>query len=249
MRGLAATVAVVSSLLPLGCAWDDEQGSRLLARAVEKTRDAGGARYDSEYFLALVDWSARVRQRGRVDSSGSTDAAVEVVTDRRGSAPRSTRARQRYVGGRYYLRLPPSSHWSDDEGPDGEFRINEFVSAGPAVLDDLPYLRDLRPVGPARARGVETTRYRAAVPLPQLANVAKPADRAAAQRDLWRLIRVGATGSGLRADVWLDRAGRVRRVDEELSLRLPGYDPRPTRARTEFFDFGPKRAIEAPPVS
>lgn len=236
-------------LLLVGCGWDDERGSPLLSQAVEETWDAGGARYVSDYFFALVDWSARVRERGVVDSRGSTAAVVETVTHERGSAPSATRARQRSFEDRSYFRVPPDPLWTAVDAPDTGFHITGLVGAGPAALEDLPHLRDVRRVGPAEVRGVDTTHFRAEVPLARLADVAEPSERAVAQRELRRLIRGGATGSGLRTDVWLDREGRVRRVDGRLSLRLPGYDPRATRARTYFFDLGRKPRIRAPVIA
>jgi hypothetical protein len=244
---IATAVAALSSLLPLGCGEDDEPASPLLARAAEHTLDAGGARFTSRSFRALVDWSVQLSEDGVLDKEGSTYVTYRAATREGGSRPRIGKARQVLVGETTYVRLLPHGEWTRIDVPETKFRLSELLATGRAALDDLAYLRNVQRVGSAVVRGVRTVHYRAESRLDRLADVVRPSDRETARRDLRRLIRNGAKGSGLRTDVWLDAQGRVRRVRERLSLRLPGYDPRPSRARTDLFDFGPKPRIKTPP--
>ena len=240
---LALTAICASNF---GCG-EEEPASPVLARAAEKTLDAGGARFVSSSFAALVDWSVRIRERGVMDAEGSTDLVYWTFTRQRGAPQRTGVARQRLIGDTSYVRRLPRGSWTRIDTGRTPFRASSLLGTGPAALDHLPFLRQVRRIGQEDVRRVRTVRYTVETPLHRISELAVPSERKEVRRELQRLIGLKARGRGLRTDAWVDGKGRVRRVRERLSLRLPGYHRRPSQATTDYISFGPQPRIEAPP--
>lgn len=109
----------------------------------------------------------------------------------------------------------------------------------------LEYLKGLganaTEVGPETIGGVATTRYRGAISLERLLASVAPAQRAQA-RTLF-----GASPS-TPVDVWVDAAGRARRMDVTLSMSEQGQSVT-MKVSYRFSKFGEPVRISAPPAS
>lgn len=115
---------------------------------------------------------------------------------------------------------------------------------------------DVRTIGSEKVRGIATTHYAATIDLAAPAGAA-PGTRTAALRQ--RLVQLGAAidGHRLALDVWLDQAGRVRRVVLSVPLKsrstagsLKGLGPDAMlRIQADFYAFGTPVVVAAPPHS
>lgn len=131
-------------------------------------------------------------------------------------------------------------------------QLQSFGGGDPTVY--LQYLatgaRDVREVGPAQVDGVPTRHYRATVDLPAVIR-----DGTAAQRRSAQVLRRQFGTDRVPVDLWLDRAGRVRRHSARVegqgqqvsfTIDFPRFgvpvDATPPPAR-ETLDFGQLAAL------
>lgn len=114
-------------------------------------------------------------------------------------------------------------------------------------LDMLRGAGQVTTVGSETIRGVATTRYHAVIDLNRYPSAVASSLRAAATRSAALLERV--TGqSTLPADVWVDRDGRVRRVQLALTA-CSSVGTVAATASMDFYDFARQPAVTAPPAS
>jgi hypothetical protein len=118
--------------------------------------------------------------------------------------------------------------------------------------DQLQQLRasgNAHRVGTDTIRGVATTHYRATVDLHKLPGRVPPSQRQAVQQGVNRLVSLTGT-STYPVDVWIDAQHHVRRQSMSMSLKLPTTGQRMSfSVNMEFFNFGVKPAITAPPAN
>lgn len=108
---------------------------------------------------------------------------------------------------------------------------------------------DVHKLGSALVRGVRTTHYRALVDLRKLPKLVPAAQRASAQQSADRLAKL--TGSSTYpVEAWVDARHVVRRIHVVISTRStgPGAPPASFSETVEFYNFGPKPGITAPPA-
>jgi hypothetical protein len=245
MARIAAVAVVLATLAALaGCA-GSASPRNAVARAADRTADAGTARM-------TID----------VDEGGGSTARLAGALDYRADAVRLTVERYELrdandlggeltdfevivVDGWSYTRGLPfepvaKGQWvkSEAEGAeDAEDRLGQTVLFGPDRL--LDYLRatsdDVREVGREDVRGTPTQHYRAVVDLERVLEGAPAESREELRSELEE--------KTLPIDVWIDDDGLARRV------RLVDHDDEDSATVTvEFYDFGADADIEAPPA-
>jgi hypothetical protein len=99
-------------------------------------------------------------------------------------------------------------------------------------------------VGTTRVRGVETTHYRANVDLDKALAEASARERAQTKTAL----EMFGGQKEMPVDVYIDDAGRVRRMELEYKLESEG-NAFETKLKMELFDFGTRVAFKRPPAS
>jgi len=123
-----------------------------------------------------------------------------------------------------------------------------LASAGPAQTLDLLRAADAgSQVGHAVVGGASTTAYRVTADLRRFVSLAAPSLRADAAR--YDSILAGRAGQRtVPVEVWIDHAGRVRRVRLKLSA-CAGSRRMTETATVEYFDFGPQVPVTPPAAS
>ena len=100
----------------------------------------------------------------------------------------------------------------------------------------------VKEVGKTRVRGVETTRYSAAVSLDKALAQTPPRERKAAKAAL----KMFGGLNRVPVDVYIDDAGRVRRMEMEYDLKTAGMTFE-SDVKLELFDFGARVDFKRPP--
>jgi hypothetical protein len=99
-------------------------------------------------------------------------------------------------------------------------------------------------LGTDTIRGVQTTHYRAAVDLEKVVAHAPAGDRKALRKTVATLRRqLGSTTFPV--DVWIDSAGRARRISEKMSMPALAANMSMTE---DLYDFGVKVNVTPPPA-
>jgi hypothetical protein len=99
-------------------------------------------------------------------------------------------------------------------------------------------------LGTDTIRGVQTTHYRATVDLQRMVDRAPARDRKALRKTLATLRQQLGT-STFPVDVWIDSAGRARRISEKMSMPSLGANMSMTE---DLYDFGVKVNVTPPPA-
>jgi hypothetical protein len=99
-------------------------------------------------------------------------------------------------------------------------------------------------LGTDSIRGVQTTHYRATVDLQKVLDRAPARDRKALRGTLATLRQQLGT-STFPVDVWIDSAGRARRISEKMSMPALGAHMSMTE---DLYDFGVKVNVTPPPA-
>ena len=166
----------------------------------------------------------------------------------------------RTVGGVMYLQVPAAlrgmlggpagAQWMSMPLPNFGSKDTGGLGAAAGGADPAQMLAGLAAVsngvttvGPQTIRGVATTHYHAVIdPQKVAANVKlSPALRKALQKLEQRL---GGQSPTIPTDVWVDAAGRVRRLAEQVQLGGAGA----VTTTIDFYDFGVPVNVQAPPA-
>lgn len=119
---------------------------------------------------------------------------------------------------------------------------NVDPTQGLALLKGMT--NDIRPVGSETVRGAATTHYRGHVDVRRLL-ASSPSQ---VDPRIQQALRHVETGS-FPADVWVDGAGRLRKLGYEMTVRGSDGKSKAKRVGTiEFFDFGTTADVELPPA-
>jgi hypothetical protein len=274
MRGLLL-LPLVALALAAGCGGGELSPDAAVARAATKTADAGRSRIA---FTANIKPPAAIssdglefggegvldyeRHRARVeyDLSGLLQAAgqetenaeAEIVFDRRVLYIRFPLLAQSLPGGKEWVKIDLKKV-SEAQGIDlGQ--LSQLGQSDPSQL--LDYLRatsqGVETVGEDEIRGVDTTHYRGAVDLTEVADQAPAevrADVRAAMESLMRQTRKRTVP----VDVWVDGDGLLRRERIDIAFEVSGgASGEPQEAAmsmtVDFFDFGVDVDAEPPPA-
>lgn len=183
------------------------------------------------------------------------------LTSRRGdltlTIPGQGAIREVFVWPVVYLQLPPAARKSLPAGKswarlDVEkaaksqgIDLSSLSNSGDPTqgLSQLRGADQITEVGHDVVRGTPTTHYHAIIDLRRAAAKAPPAQRAAAERTIGRLVQI--TGhSKVPVDVWLDGQHRIRR--ERFALPTGGLSVEMTM---DLYDFGAQQTVTPPPAS
>ncbi len=249
-RRLPAIVVAVLVLAGLaGCSATKDLNPDVVARAAERTATAGGAKMA---ISAQVEGQT-LRGAGFVDLNGQKGRLSLEIPEVGG------RLDQLFVGRVLYMhfpralaeQLPRGKRWIKidleralrqngiDLGALQSMTANDPASQ----IAQLRGAIDLERVGSETVRGTATTHYKAVVDLRKVAAEAPASQRAAARRSVDRIIELSGR-SKVPTDVWIDAAGRVRRM--RVSQRIDG---RSFAYTMELYGFGTRETVEAPPAS
>lgn len=257
MRSLfALAAALLASLTLAACSGGDAVALDPVANAATRTESAGSSRM-------LMEMSLGTRgQRFFVNAEGAMDYRL-----RRGwllmdfsqlaaltpSAPNLPRMKMLFEDTTIWMRVPPVLLEATGGKPWARSRLRGSPNAfggmqqpDPSqMLDSLRGISgSVREIGQTRVRGVETTRYGTEVSLAKALGESPPAQRKTAKAAL----KMFGGLEKMPVDVYIDDAGRVRRMDMEYKLRTVGVNFE-AKIKLELFDFGTRVAFTRPPAS
>ena len=257
MRSLfALAAALLASLTLAACSGGDAVALDPVANAATRTESAGSSRM-------LMEMSLGTRgQRFFVNAEGAMDYRL-----RRGwllmdfsqlaaltpSAPNLPRMKMLFEDTTIWMRVPPVLLEATGGKPWARSRLRGSPNAfggmqepDPSqMLDSLRGISgSVREIGQTRVRGVETTRYGTEVSLAKALGESPPAQRKTAKAAL----KMFGDHEKIPVDVYIDDAGRVRRMDMDYKLRSAGVNFE-AKMKLELFDFGTRVAFTRPPAS
>ena len=106
---------------------------------------------------------------------------------------------------------------------------------------------DVKKVGEEKVRGVDTTHYSATVDFDKYPAAVPASDRAAVRKSIENLVKLSGQRT-IPVDVWVDDDKVVRRVGQTIKTKVPGAASMQMRMIMEYFDFGTKVDVKAPPA-
>jgi hypothetical protein len=241
LGALAASGAVA------GCGASNDVNPDVVAQAADKTAEAGGA------HLTMVEQVAgqTLRGQGFTDSKGHR-ARLKLQLPQGAGTIDSV-----YLDRQIYLQFPesiqkkvgkPWVHIDLDkvgkaQGIDFGALQSTSSNDPSGQLDQLRGAGDVKKVGGEQVRGTDTTHYKSTVDLRKAAERAPASQRDAVRKSIDKIIQVTGERT-IPMEVWLDKAGRVRRM--KISQTIQGKSLVIT---LELYDFGTKDALKAPPAS
>jgi len=161
-----------------------------------------------------------------------------------------------YVGSPLFAgKLPGGARWMKlDLARAGQalgINFQSLTSGGANPAELLDFLKgsygSVTRMGQETVRGVQTTRYRAAIDLNKVAAAAPSAERAALRQALAKL--TAQTGlHALPLEVWVDAHKVARRIALSLALTTQGQSLQAAFS-VDLFDFGATPAVQVPPAS
>ena len=263
-----ATAACLTALVlaAAGCGSGDVSPDTL-AKAASRTEAVSGARTSFRATVSNPALPTPIELRGGGVVSPRQHSAVMSFRAVRG--PSLPGSGLRRFGGRVVLRdlkmymrlgffedrLPPGKHWLKVDlrraGQVQGIDLTQFLQGGQDPTQTLRYLRatsgDIRKRGEEPVRGVSTTRYKATVDLRKFPATVPPSQRSTARKSVERLIALNGARK-IPTEVWIDGRGLVRRQRLSLLLRTPGGGGQRVKQELEFYDFGTRVQVQAPPA-
>lgn len=248
-RGVRAAAAVLVLAL-VGCGSGSgtgttERGDTLtpqaaLAAAVEQTQEVSSYRFALTSTTTVGGNAVEMIADGVARTDGS---AAEMTV----SMPASgLELRQRVLDGVMYMEMP------QEPGVFYSLRLDDVMDTSLAGSADptqgLEMLRgasdDITEVGRESIRDVEASHYRGTVDVRKALEVL----RGPLRDQLEQVLSTG--GDRMPFDAWIDDDGRLRRLDQTMTLtmpQLPGQSIDVT-SRLEMYDFGVSVDVVAPPA-
>lgn len=250
LGSLVATVALA------GCSGGDAVTVDPVAHAADRTASAGSSRMAMEMSMGMAGDRFYVTAEGAFDYArgrGSLTMDMSQLAALNPSAPELPRLQLLVEGTTAWMRVP--AFLSPSTGGKSWVRMELGSSAGslgaaqqPDPSQMLETLRGISgsvdEVGETRVRGVETTHYRANVDLDKALAEAPARERAQTKTAL----EMFGGQKKMPVDVYIDDAGRVRRMELEYKLESAG-NAFETKLKMELFDFGTRVAFKRPPAS
>lgn len=213
-----------------------------LAAAVSQTQEVQSYRFELTSSTTGAGQAVELSGKGIATSDGRSALMTFSLPGGMGEM------RQRIVDGVLYLEIP------QQPGVFYELPLSELVDTSLAGSTDLTAgletLRDAsadtEQVGREDVAGVTTTHYRGTVDLVRSLEILQGPLREMVEQVL-------ATGEAepVPFDVWIDDEGRVRRMENTVSLELPQLQGQTlvVTTRLDIGDFGVEVDVEAPPAS
>jgi hypothetical protein len=107
---------------------------------------------------------------------------------------------------------------------------------------------DVKKVGDEKVRGVDTTHYSATVDFDRYPAAVPASDRAAVRKSIDSLIKLTGQRT-VPVDVWVDDDKVVRRFGQTITTKIPGAGSMQVKMTMDFYDFGTKVDVTAPPAA
>lgn len=213
-----------------------------LAAAVEQTAEVESYRYELTSTTSVGDQVVELSGVGVATSDGGAGESTFSLPGGAGDL------RQRIVDGVLYLELP------QQQGVFYELQVSDVVDTSLAAATDvtsgLQALRgvsdDAEEVGREDVRGEQTTRYSGTLDAKKALEVVQ-----GPLRDQLDEVLKGSDVDRVPFDAWIDDEGRIRRLDQTLTITNPEAEAQELEVvtRLEFYDFGVAVDVEAPPAS
>ena len=260
--GSASPQAVVSggadSAVVLAAAKTSDAGSARMAMTITMNM-AGVPGIDGPVELGAAGEFDFASQRGRMtlDYSGLLAALGAQAEQAKGFMPDE----MRMDGTVMYMRMPalesvrPGKSWlkldvaalAAQQGVDQSLIGSQFGQNDPSQF--LRYLQGastrVQEIGREQVRGVETTRYHAAVDLTKAPDYLTDEQRARYEQAIGQLTK--QTGlDEVPVDAWIDDQGLLRRMTMNMSLAAAGAGNASVLMTMELFDFGVDVQVKAP---
>lgn len=257
MRALVAVTLAVFAAVLSACGAEDIS-PEAIADAAKATAATGGSSIAIDGRFEGPEGEFTMTGEGVMDAGGRR-ARVDYSFD---GVPGLGEMKQVMDGYVMYMRMPAL----ESELPDGRswirmdlreatkelgLDIAQFGGAGGSdATRTLDYLRatgDVEKDGEEEVRGVETTHYRAVVDLRKYPQLVPESERAEAERGIDALVEM--TGEEkIPTDVWIDDDNLVRRMRQQMDMRMPGAGTVEMDMSFELFDFGRRVNVEPPPA-
>jgi hypothetical protein len=242
-RLLPLTLLLLAAVPAAGCGSDDFDPD-VVAQAADKTASAGGSKVaftvdaagQSMKGTGFMDAKGR-KARMRFELPQNAGAMNMVFLDKVIYMNLPEELRKEIPGDKAWIKIDLAKALRAQGIDLGA--LNGASSNDPSQqLDQLRGAGDVKKVGSEKVRGTSTTHYKATVDLRKAAKKSP-----AARRSVERVIKLSGQ-STFPVEVWIDKAGRLRR--ESFEQRVQGQTISTTM---DFFDFGSREAIKAPPSS
>lgn len=242
----AAVAATALAVVMTGCGGSSGGADRLapqaaLAAAVEQTQEVDSYRYSLTSTTKASGQVIEVNGSGVTRSDGSAGEMTFTLPLGAGEV------RQRIVDDVLYMELP------QQPGVFYELQVSDLVDTSLAGSTDptagLKALRDVSgdvtEVGREEVRGEQTTRYSGTMDARQALEALQ-----GPLRELLEQVLTDSDAEAVPFDAWIDDEGRIRRLDQTLSLELPQMQDESVEvtSRLEMYDFGVDVQVEAPPA-
>lgn len=256
--GRFATVlgALVGALTLTACSGGDAVALDPVAHAADRTNAAGSSRMVMEVSLRTGGERFYVNGEGAMDYGRNRgwllmDFSQLAALDP--SAPNLPRMRMLFEDTTIWMRVPPvlteatrGKPWARTTLGGSSNTLGGIHQPDPSqMLDSLRGISgSVRKVEETRVRGVETTHYSADVSLDKALAQAPQREREAARAAL----KMFGGMEKMPVDVYIDDAGRVRRMQMEYDLETPRTNFE-SEVKLELFDFGASVEFERPPAS
>ena len=259
MRAVLTLVLVLAAATPLSGCGADDISPEAIADAAKATVATGGSRIHLDGEISGPEGDFTMTGDGVMDAAGRRARIEYAFSGVPGLEGEMQQVMDGYV---MYMRMPAF----EAELPDGKswirmdlreatkemgLDIAQFGGAGGSdatrTLDHLRATGDVEKEGEEEVRGVKTTHYRAVVDLRKYPELVPASEREEAERGIENLIEM--TGEEeIPTDVWIDDDNLIRRMRQQMEMRIPGAGSIEMDMSFELFDFGRRVAIEPPPA-
>lgn len=252
---LGLTAALLASLTLAACSGGDTVALDPVAQAADRTNAAGSSRMVMEMSLGMDGEKFFVNAEGAMDYKrrrGWLLMDFSQLAALNPGAPEIPRLKMVFEDTTIWMRVPPAlagstggKLWVRTSLGSSSDAFGGMQQPDPSqMLDALRGISgSVKEVGKARVRGVETTRYSADVSLDKALEQTPPRQREAAKAAL----KMFGGLEKMPVDLYIDDAGRVRRMEMEYELKSAGMSFE-SEVKLELFDFGTRVAFERPPA-
>lgn len=248
--GRSAAAGVALALALAGCgggAGSTERADTLtpqaaIAAAVDETAQVDSYRFELTSSTSTGDQLVEFTGSGVATSDGSAGQMTFSLPGGAGEL------RQRIVDGVLYLELP------QQPGVFYELQVSDLVDTSLGASTDVTaglqalsgVSDDATEVGQEDVRGEPTTRYSGTLDAAAALDVVQ-----GPLRDQLDKVLAGSDVARVPFDAWIDEQGRIRRLDQTLTITNPELKGQELEvsSRLEVYDFGVEVDVTAPPAS
>jgi hypothetical protein len=248
----AAFASLLAALALVGCAGSETVSLESVAHAATTTRQAGSSRMAMEMSIEVEGKTLKVPAHGAFDYKrmrGWMEMDLGPLGAAAGkSAPRITML---FEGTTTWLQVPPElsaqaggKPWMRMTGGRSDGSMGMQSPDPSQLLETLRGVSDsVEKLGRTSVRGVKTTHYRALLDM-QKAMAQAPARERKQAKSMLQLFGLAKVP----ADLYLDNAGRVRRMELKYEYEL--FEQKlAAEVEVDLFDFGVRVPFARPPAS